>query len=246
VSGEERKAGTENGIATRRPVPISWEALEDAFENNAPEVHSYLHLSTGEVMRVVDGVADPVTHTRIVADNNYRRVEPVSSREQYRWMERFIATVDEGPLRQRLLQSIDGKGAFRRFKDVLMSFPVDRERWFAFRSERLRMCMEGWLDAQGIEAVARPEWHVPSAEEVKEQTEAAPPVVERVTKRPRTLEVSRARARELVEVLPVRELELACSFLTFLAERQQAAEARELHASDNGDAQRDRQLDEEA
>jgi hypothetical protein len=248
VSGEERKAGTENGIATRRQVPISWEALEDAFENNAPEVHSYLHLSTGEVMRVVDGVADPVTHTRIVSDTNYRRVEPVSSREQYRWMERFIATVEEGPLRQRLLQSIDGKGAFRRFKDVLMSFPVDRERWFAFRSERLKMCMEGWLDAQGIEAVARPEWHVPSADEVKVPAEAAPVAapVERVSKRPRqVLEVSRVRARDLVDALPARELELACSFLTFLVERSRAAETRESHPSDNGDAQRDRQLDED-
>jgi hypothetical protein len=244
VSGEERKAGTENGVVARRQVPISWEALEDAFENNAPEVHSYLHLSTGEVMRVVDGVADPVTHTRIVSDSNYRRVEPVSSREQYRWMERFIATVEEGPLRQRLLQSIDGKGAFRRFKDVLMSFPVDRERWFAFRSERLKMCMEGWLDAQGIEAVARPEWHVPSADDVKVPTEVA---VERPSKRARpVLEVSRGRARELVDALPARELELACSFLTFLVERQRAAEAHEPHPSDNGDAQRDRQLDEEA
>jgi len=119
VTSEERTV-EEQGTA-RRKVPVAWEALEDAFENNAPEVHSYLHLMTGEVMRIVDGVADPVTHARIVADPQYCRVDPVSSREQYRWMERFIATVDEGPLRQRLLQSIDGKGAFRRFKDVLMS-----------------------------------------------------------------------------------------------------------------------------
>ena len=44
-----------------RDVPVDWEALEDAFENNAPEVHSYLHLATGDVLRVVDGVADPST-----------------------------------------------------------------------------------------------------------------------------------------------------------------------------------------
>ena len=43
--------------AVTREVPVDWEALEDAFENNAPEVHSYLHLTTGEVLRVVDGVA---------------------------------------------------------------------------------------------------------------------------------------------------------------------------------------------
>src|SRR5215471_7813860 len=51
-----------------RDIPIDWEALEDAFENNAPEVHSYLHLVTGDVLRVVDGVADPQMHARIAAD----------------------------------------------------------------------------------------------------------------------------------------------------------------------------------
>ena len=53
-----------------RDVPVDWEALEDAFENNAPEVHSYLHLSTGEVLRVVDGVADPQMHGRIASDTS--------------------------------------------------------------------------------------------------------------------------------------------------------------------------------
>lgn len=242
MTGEERQGGDSSG--PRRQVPISWEALEDAFENNAPEVHSYLHLATGEVMRVVDGVADPVTHARIVSDSNYRRVEPVSSREQYRWMERFIATVEEGPLRQRLLQSIDGKGAFRRFKDVLMSFPVDRERWFAFRSERLRMCMEGWLDAQGIEAVQRPEWQVPTAADVKVGTPElmVEPRVEqqRPLKKARSgLEGSRARARELIEALPARHLETACAFLAFLIERK----AGQVVADDDHDDDDDDELD---
>ena len=105
-----------------RDVPVDWEALEDAFENNAPEVHSYLHLTTGEVLRVVDGVADPQMHVRIASDGNYLRIDPVSSREQYRWMERFIPMVEDADLREKLTQAIDGKGAFRRFKDVLMSY----------------------------------------------------------------------------------------------------------------------------
>ena len=141
-----------------RNVPVDWEALEDAFENNAPEVHSYLHLSTGEVLRVVDGVADPQMHVRIASDGNYLRVDPVSSREQYRWMERFIPLVEETDLRDKLAQAIDGKGAFRRFKDVLMSFSTERERWFEFRSERLRTFMEAWLTAHAIRASARPQW----------------------------------------------------------------------------------------
>src|ERR1700709_2347304 len=114
------------GAQQLRDIPVDWEALEDAFENNAPEVHSYLHLTTGEVLRVVDGVADPQMHVRIASDGNYLRIDPVSSREQYRWMERFIPMAEEGELKTNLSQAIDGKGAFRRFKDVLMSFAADR------------------------------------------------------------------------------------------------------------------------
>src|SRR3954454_16776124 len=141
-----------------RDIPIDWEALEDAFENNAPEVHSYLHLVTGDVLRVVDGVADPQMHARIAADPNYLRIDPVSSREQYRWMERYIPMVEDPELQAKLSQAIDGKGAFRRFKDVLMAYAPERERWFAFRSERLRIFMEPWLGAHALNPVARPVW----------------------------------------------------------------------------------------
>ena len=78
MTTENTSAG---GGAAVRDIPIDWEALEDAFENNAPEVHSYLHLVTGDVLRVVDGVADPQMHARIAADANYLRIDPVSSRE---------------------------------------------------------------------------------------------------------------------------------------------------------------------
>ena len=40
---------TNDGVTIAKEID-----LEDAFENNAPEVHSYLHIKTGEVLRVVD------------------------------------------------------------------------------------------------------------------------------------------------------------------------------------------------
>src|SRR5690606_17467796 len=189
-------------------------------ENNAPEVHSYMQLNSGEVIRIVDGVADPSMHERVVTDAAYMRVDPVSSREQYRWMEHFIESLEEGELRTKLARAIDGKGAFRRFKDVLMSFPVEREQWFTFRSERLKACMVAWLDAHGIRAVERPQWRVPSAEEVQVQVEQQ--AVERPGRRSRAavVEVQRGKLRELADGLPARELDAAIAFLEFLRERK--------------------------
>ncbi len=207
-----------------RDVPVDWEALEDAFENNAPEVHSYLHLTTGEVLRVVDGVADPQMHVRIASDGNYLRIDPVSSREQYRWMERFIPMVDEGELRTKLTQAIDGKGAFRRFKDVLMSFATERERWFAFRSERLRTFMEAWLGAHAIKAVPRPAWSDappgPESEAAPDSSEEAPKSAN--GRRTRNAETLRAHLKELAEGLGPRDLDMIVGFAEFLKTRRAA------------------------
>ncbi|HEY3496613.1 MAG TPA: UPF0158 family protein [Polyangiaceae bacterium] len=202
-----------------RDVPVDWEALEDAFENNAPEVHSYLHIVSGEVLRVVDGIADPEMHARIASDAAYLRIEPVSSREQYRWMERFIPMVDEPTLRGQLSQAIDGKGAFRRFKDVLIAFTTERERWFAFRSERLRVFMEAWLGANALRPVPRPTW-TPEAEASRPGPTA--PISQEALggRRSRTLDGLRKQLEEVIEALGARDLEKVLAFAEFVRARR--------------------------
>jgi|HubBroStandDraft_2_1064218.scaffolds.fasta_scaffold60189_3 hypothetical protein len=218
----------EPSSAAAREVPVDWESLEDAFENNAPEVHSYLHLTTGEVLRVVDGVADPQMHVRIASDGNYLRIDPVSSREQYRWMERFIPMVEDNDLRGKLTQAIDGKGAFRRFKDVLMTFGEDREKWFTFRSERLRTFMEAWLSAHAIRATPRPQWAEGAApdSELSPDSVVSTPDVEGPKstsgRRARNAEASREQLREIVETLGPRDLDALVAFAEFLKARRAA------------------------
>jgi hypothetical protein len=223
-SNTGERVGANSAPEAVRDVPVDWEALEDAFENNAPEVHSYLHLTTGEVLRVVDGVADPQMHVRIASDGNYLRIDPVSSREQYRWMERFIPMVDEVDLRGKLGQAIDGKGAFRRFKDVLMSYATERERWFAFRSERLRTFMEAWLAAHAIKAVPRPAWAdegpPPESELGPESADDAPK--SQSGRRTRSAEALRHQLKELGDSLGPRDLDMIVGFAEFLKARRAA------------------------
>lgn len=204
-----------------RDIPIDWEALEDAFENNAPEVHSYLHLVTGDVLRVVDGVADPQMHARIAADANYLRIDPVSSREQYRWMERFIPMVEDPDLQGKLGQAIDGKGAFRRFKDVLMAYGPERERWFSFRSERLRIFMEAWLSAHALNPVARPVW-VPEPAPKEGEKEVPREETVRVDRRGKSVDSLRKNLRDIADALGPRDLDTLTAFAEFLKARRVA------------------------
>jgi uncharacterized protein UPF0158 len=229
---------TENASAggtAVRDIPIDWEALEDAFENNAPEVHSYLHLGTGDVLRVVDGVADPQMHARIAADTNYLRIDPVSSREQYRWMERFVGSVADEALRERLIISIDGKGAFRRFKDVLLAYPAERERWFSYRAELLHWHIQQWLEQHDIHATNEPPWGKVDAP--SELPTVGRPVVHG-TEAPG--EALRRQVRDLIETIPAIELPTAIAFLEFLKQRSAEALAKEHRDAEANDEARDR------
>jgi len=72
------------------------------------------------------------------------------SHEGYRDMEAFIATVHNRRLQERLERAISGRGAFRYFKDVLLDYPAERERWFQFKRERQHLRILDWLEAHGI------------------------------------------------------------------------------------------------
>ena len=128
------------------PKP-DWSALETAFEHNAPETHSYLDLETGQVVTIVDSRPEDEDKRQQIRrfPGRFVHLDPASSREQYRWMERFVASVEDKALRDRLVLAIDGKGAFRRFKDVLLSYPVERDRWFSYRANLLHIYIDGWL-----------------------------------------------------------------------------------------------------
>ena len=83
----------------------------------------------------------------------YIRVEKEEPWDDYRTMERFIGTVEDAHLRERLWSAIQGRGAFRRFKDLLARHPQEREAWFEFKDARLQRRVANWLERHDIELV---------------------------------------------------------------------------------------------
>ena len=73
--------------------------------------------------------------------------------EEYRDMSVFVATVEEPRLRKRLSDPVEGRGAFRRFREILGSHAEEEKRWYEFSAERGRQRVLQWLESQGIEAV---------------------------------------------------------------------------------------------
>lgn len=200
-----------------RKIPIHWDDLESAFERNAPDTESFLDVTTGQVVSILAGDPEaPSLKTRVAGNiANYVRIDPASSREQYRWMERFVGSVADPALRERLIMAIDGKGAFRRFKDVLLAYPAERERWFTYRADLLHWHMHNWLLERQIEATAPAPWG--EAKPPPELAEVAPRPIPHGTEAPG--EALRRQARELIDSLAAIELPSAIAFLEFLQQR---------------------------
>lgn len=200
-----------------KKIPIHWDDLESAFERNSPDTESFLDITSGHVISLTAGDPEAPSLKAKVAGNivNYIRVDPASSREQYRWMERFVGSVVDPQLRERLVMAIDGKGAFRRFKDVLLAYPAERERWFTYRADLLHWHMHNWLIERQIDPSSTPPWG--EAKPPPDLGDAPPVPIPHGTEAPG--EALRRQARETIDSLPAIELPSAIAFLEFLAAR---------------------------
>jgi hypothetical protein len=85
--------------------------------------------------------------------SRYIGVPEADPHEGYRDMEDFIATIKDERLQDRLWRAIQGRGAFRRFKDVLAEHFHEEQRWFEYKDACLRRRVLNWLESQGIEPV---------------------------------------------------------------------------------------------
>jgi hypothetical protein len=142
---------------------VNWDDLETALTANPAEWRCCLDVRSGKVLMVpIDRFGDDddwPSEDEIdagLAAGHLIYVEPLGSRVEYGWMAEFTATVRDPRLRDRLEVALDGRGAFRRFKNVLLDFPAERERWFAFRDRHLQEAMWEWLGDQDVEPTTAP------------------------------------------------------------------------------------------
>lgn len=141
----------------KKALNINLDELCEAMGNSSYEHEYFLDLETGEILLLSDCMDDEETRElkdRIEEDlERYERIPKAESNEGYEDMVDFIATVNDERLAELLEVAINGKGAFRRFKDVLLNYPEERERWFKFKDERTEERALEWLDDIGISLV---------------------------------------------------------------------------------------------
>lgn len=64
----------------------------------------------------------------------------------------FADSIENEEIKNKLYRALNGKGAFSRFKKEITYLCI-REKWFAFRDERLKEKVKQWLGDNEIEYI---------------------------------------------------------------------------------------------
>jgi uncharacterized protein len=85
-------------------------------------------------------------------EGRYIRVPERSNAAAFESMAKFIGTLENPLLGEELTAALNGKGAFRRFKNVLIVHPKERKKWHGYNAKEMKKEIIEWLHSIGIEA----------------------------------------------------------------------------------------------
>lgn len=136
-----------------RPLAVDLEELAMVLEGDPASGGGRIDLRTGDVM------SDSAFEYLVEIGQEPEDEDPdpdrwlcfwtEGSRGGYHDMEYFIETLSDPHLAERLRDAIRGRGAFRRFRDVLSRFSDEFTRWHVFSDERQRGRARAWLADEG-------------------------------------------------------------------------------------------------
>jgi hypothetical protein len=134
------------------PDDVDLDELAEALDDHSVEMsygHSWwLDSASGEVRfhsaDVDEETVDDLDSAGLVP------VDPLPSSVGYADMQDFIEKVRDRRTHDLLQRAIEGRGAFRRFKDTLFEFPELRQDWFTFHDVRARCHAVEWLHEKSL------------------------------------------------------------------------------------------------
>jgi hypothetical protein len=146
-------------------------------KQGSDEYDYYLDTHTGRVMRISTDVwnaleegatiagslnawqQEELHEAQAVFSDTHGRYIPVP--EDLEWdvqgmMSDFVETVHDAELRQKLTSAMAGRNAARRFRDVLVHYPAEQQRWGSVQQHSQQERAAEWLQDEGIEPVWTP------------------------------------------------------------------------------------------
>lgn len=152
------------------PLPVSLQSVIDEMDMQNDMIHGFINRKTGELTvfteedeyalrRLDDG--NPIEDLpewqqemipklrEITESDDFIPLPSPFEIHEYSIMEDFIYSLEDGPMKDDLLNAIRGRGAFRMFKDKVFDYEI-RDDWFRFKNNALKKIAVGFLEFKGI------------------------------------------------------------------------------------------------
>lgn len=141
--------------------------IVDALDMHLDEATYYLDRQSGEVLLITDEIVsalndgrtdlpdwmvEAVVVARRVAEQPDRHLELPSQWDidEYSMMGRFAGSRESDAHCDALTSAIEGRGAFRRFKDTAHRIG-QIDAWYAYKAAAMEQAAIDWLEGQGID-----------------------------------------------------------------------------------------------
>jgi hypothetical protein len=149
------------------PLPVRLKAVVDEMEFGTEEWRAFINRKTGELasfpgdtLRAAEDDEAPTyagefepedleNCRRVLADEDFIDLPGKEDIREYDIMERFSLSYPDEDLRERLHDAIDGRGAFRRFKNLIHRKGIADE-WYRYREVALEKIAADFLEAHDI------------------------------------------------------------------------------------------------
>lgn len=123
----------------------------DALEFTNDEIEYYYNLDNGEIFMSNIGEFENLNEDEL--DELFEKSIMLPTRydiNEYEMMEDFAETIKDTRLQNKLYISLNGNGAFRRFKDTCINYDIIDD-WYKFRDEKYKEVAINWCKDNNIE-----------------------------------------------------------------------------------------------
>jgi hypothetical protein len=150
--------------------PVKLDELVGEIEIQINGTFSYINTETGEVITLseeeIRAVEDekPIENFPDWQKENIEKAGEILEDEdgiyldftlrndyhEYDIIEEFIGTVMDEEIQDALYEAIQGRGAFRRFKDGIIGHGVEKD-WYAYKDKKIKELVIEWCKEHDIE-----------------------------------------------------------------------------------------------
>lgn len=127
------------------------------YEDDADEIEDDIeYIEFDEIPELPDWMEDEIEMAlEIIFDvrERYFRIPERRSSLAFQTKAGFTELVENTVLKERLSAALNGKSAFRKFKDVLLDYPKERKRWHGYNAKALKKEIIQWLNSIGVEPI---------------------------------------------------------------------------------------------